>query len=111
YRPTVAAGWEPYTVGHWGARGMWLSDEPFGWACFHYGRWAFFDGAWIWVPGSVWAPSWVAWSTYGAYVGWAPTMASGYYAPRYVFVDRDRFYARHIDRVAVPGVVHHPSSS
>lgn len=31
----------------------WFSDEPFGWATYHYGRWAWDSQAgWLWVPGT-----------------------------------------------------------
>jgi hypothetical protein len=35
--------------------GAWTlaSDEPFGWATYHYGRWAWnFQAGWLWVPGT-----------------------------------------------------------
>ncbi len=78
WQPAVAlqTSWRPYTVGRWAAcdRGWtWLSDEPFGWATYHYGRWAKLKGCgWIWVPGEVWAPAWVAWRRSDQYVGWYP---------------------------------------
>ena len=53
----VAAGWAPYRFGHWvwiAPWGWtWVEDEPWGFAPFHYGRWAEFGGAWCWVPGPV----------------------------------------------------------
>ena len=69
-------GWQPYTYGHWvwTVDGwLWLSDWSWGWAPFHYGRWSY-DAiyGWVWVPGHVWAPAWVAWRTGGGWVGWAP---------------------------------------
>ena len=36
-------GWRPYTNGRWvytDAGWTWVSKEPFGWATYHYGRWA-----------------------------------------------------------------------
>jgi len=74
--PRVAYGWRPYTTGHWVYTDYgwaWVADEPWGWAAFHYGRW-FYDNeiGWSWVPGTVWAPAWVAWRSGGGYVGWAP---------------------------------------
>jgi hypothetical protein len=44
YRPREAtdARWRPYLNGHWvytDAGWTWISDEPFGWATYHYGRW------------------------------------------------------------------------
>jgi len=71
----VAAGWRPYTVGHWddGNGDMtWVSDEPWG-DTYHYGHWVFDPVlGWIWVPGNTWAPAWVTWRYGGGYVGWAP---------------------------------------
>ena len=81
WQPDVAAqdpDWRPYTDGHWiyTDRGWtWVSNERFGWACYHYGRWARLrDRGWIWVPGHQWAPAWVSWreSNDEDYVGWAP---------------------------------------
>ena len=80
FRPHgLVVGWRPYSVGHWvytDTNGwLWVSDEPFGWATYHYGRWAVIDGGWAWVPGRVWGPAWVAWRHGGGYCGWAPIPA------------------------------------
>ncbi len=50
----------------------WVSDYPWGWAAFHYGRWHFdkYYG-WEWIPGHVWGPAWVSWRHGGGYYGWA----------------------------------------
>jgi hypothetical protein len=68
--------WRPYSQGRWvcSDRGWnWVSEEPFGWATYHYGRWARLRGrGWIWVPGSEWAPSWVSWRENDRHIGWAP---------------------------------------
>ena len=69
-------GWRPYTDGQWVYTDdgwTWVADQPWGWACFHYGRW-FFDAdyGWMWVPGTVWAPCWVVWETGDDWIGWAP---------------------------------------
>jgi len=72
----VDADWRPYTVGHWAytdAGWTWISDEPFGWVTFHYGRWADLDEVgWVWVPDTEWAPAWVSFRDSEEYVGWAP---------------------------------------
>ncbi len=72
----TAENWRPYTVGSWAytdAGWTWISDEPFGWATYHYGRWADLDQVgWVWVPGQEWAPAWVSWRSSDQYVGWAP---------------------------------------
>ena len=78
WQPVVVrdTGWRPYSRGRWACsdRGwIWVSDEPFGWACYHYGRWCLLRGrGWVWVPGSEWAPAWVTWRSGGDHVGWAP---------------------------------------
>lgn len=57
--PTVAvsAGWVPYHAGHWAWIApwgwTWIDDAPWGFAPFHYGRWAYIDRVWAWVPGPV----------------------------------------------------------
>ena len=70
------SAWRPYTRGRWVCSDYgwtWVSEEPFGWATYHYGRWALVsDIGWVWVPGSEWAPSWVSWRTSGSHIGWAP---------------------------------------
>ena len=74
WRPRVAAGWRPYTTGHWVYTDYgwtWAADESWGWAPFHYGRWYQDSAGWGWVPGNVWAPAWVDWRNGGGYVGWA----------------------------------------
>ncbi len=65
-----------YSNGNWAytdAGWTWVSNYNWGWAPFHYGRWAF-NGHWMWVPGYEWAPAWVSWRTGGDYYGWAPLM-------------------------------------
>jgi len=72
----LSAGWRPYTRGHWVYTDYgwtWVSSERFGWATYHYGRWAYDpDYGWIWVPGTQWGPAWVDWQEGDNYVGWAP---------------------------------------
>ncbi len=69
-------GWRPYSDGYWGyteAGWSWVSYEPWGWATYHYGRWAMDPHyGWVWVPGTVWAPAWVAWHHGNGWAGWAP---------------------------------------
>jgi len=79
FQPRQAAqsrDWRPYTNGHWvytDAGWTWISDEKFGWATYHYGRWIRLRSVgWVWVPGEQWAPAWVSWRKGGEYVGWAP---------------------------------------
>ncbi|MGB8341677.1 MAG: DUF6600 domain-containing protein [Chthoniobacterales bacterium] len=79
FQPRQAAqsrDWRPYTNGRWvytDAGWTWLSDEKFGWATYHYGRWIRLRSVgWVWVPGEQWAPAWVSWRKGNDYVGWAP---------------------------------------
>ena len=77
WRPTITASrWRPYVDGNWAWSSMgwtWQSNEPFGWATYHYGRWVNLSRhGWVWVPGSEWSPGWVSWRQSRDYVGWAP---------------------------------------
>jgi hypothetical protein len=75
--PNVDENFRPYaTNGRWVVTSYgntWVSDYEWGWAAFHYGRW-YRDNlwGWVWVPGRVWGPAWVAWRSGGGYYGWAP---------------------------------------
>jgi hypothetical protein len=58
WQPNVAAaGWAPYRQGHWAWVDpwgwTWIDDMPWGFAPFHYGRWAYVGTGWYWVPGAV----------------------------------------------------------
>ena len=65
-----------YTNGYWNYTNMgftWVSNYPWGWAPFHYGRWFYETGyGWLWVPGYEWGPAWVSWRNSADYYGWAP---------------------------------------
>ena len=59
----VGVNFIPYTTGGyfmlteygW----TWVSDYPWGWAPFHYGRWIILAGyGWCWIPGTMWGPAW-----------------------------------------------------
>ena len=86
WQPDVAVNdpnWRPYADGYWAYTDdgwTWVSYEDFGWATYHYGRWAnLADYGWLWFPGSDldWGPAWVSWRTGGDYVGWAPLPPRG----------------------------------
>jgi hypothetical protein len=115
--------WRPYTEGHWvysDAGWTWVSDEKFGWATYHYGRWVRLRRiGWVWVPGEEWAPAWVSWRTSKDYVGWAPLPPEARFDPRsgiqnwadsyydigpdqYSFVPSNEFGAEHVRRAVVP---------
>jgi hypothetical protein len=78
----VGADFSPYaTNGHWAMTEYgwtWVSGWDWGWAPFHYGRWAMRGGfGWCWIPGTLWGPAWVSWRSGGGYVGWAPLPPRG----------------------------------
>jgi hypothetical protein len=101
WRPrAVVVDWAPYRFGHWVYVGpwgwTWVEDEPWGFAPFHYGRWASVHGGWFWVPGPVvvrpiWAPALVAFVgggpgfhfSAGVGVGWFPLAPGEVYLPGY----------------------------
>jgi len=77
WQPSAATSrWRPYVDGCWAWSSFgwtWRSNEPFGWATYHYGRWVNLSRhGWVWVPGAEWAPAWVSWRQSRDYVGWAP---------------------------------------
>ncbi|MEA3210560.1 MAG: hypothetical protein QOE70_3617 [Chthoniobacter sp.] len=84
WQPGEAANprWRPYTDGNWAWTEYgwtWASNEKFGWAAYHYGRWTRLKRiGWVWVPGSEWAPAWVAWRRSNDFVGWAPLPAEAH---------------------------------
>lgn len=99
---SVAPGWAPYRFGHWvwidPWGWTWVDDQPWGFAPFHYGRWAFVTGGWCWVPGPVvvrpvYAPAFVAFvggggfhlasGVGGAGVGWFPLAPGEVFVPWY----------------------------
>ena len=88
----VGEDWRPYTDGRWvpTKQGyIFESQEPWGWATYHYGNWMPTAGyGWVWVPGRTWYPSTVQWRTSrknvavnASYVGWAPIPPRGYVPP------------------------------
>jgi len=72
----VEPGWVPYSDGRWIYTELgwyWSSSWEWGWAPFHYGRWRCDSRhGWVWIPGTVWAPAWVAWRHGPDWIGWAP---------------------------------------
>ncbi len=99
WRPRrVARDWRPYCEGHWvwtDCGWYWASDEPWGWACYHYGSWAEDPVyGWFWVPDIEWAPAWVEWRAGAGFVGWAPRAPRGLsVGPElFVFVDVNHFH-------------------
>ncbi|HEX3538292.1 MAG TPA: DUF6600 domain-containing protein [Stellaceae bacterium] len=112
YPASIADDWAPYREGHWAWvepwGWNWVDDEPWGFAPFHYGRWARINDRWGWVPGSfvdepVYAPALVAFvapaedyvgADVGPAVGWFPLAPGEVYWPSYT---RDRRYIRNVN--------------
>src|SRR5665213_1917391 len=86
YPNDVVPGWAPYSDGYWTTIPLfgltWVDHARWGYAPFHYGRWARVHNRWGWLPGNyvarpVWAPALVAWTSVGvsgggAVHGWVP---------------------------------------
>lgn len=123
YPRAVASDWAPYRQGRWAWVApwgwTWIDQAPWGFAPFHYGRWAFIAGRWGWVPGRiiarpVYAPALVGWVgnpgwsvsfSFGSApaVGWFPL------APREVYVPAYRYsptYVRQVNITHVTNVTH-----
>jgi hypothetical protein len=94
----VPVGWVPYQFGQWvwvpPWGWTWVDAAPWGYAPFHYGRWAFLNGAWCWVPGPrgvrpLYSPALVGWlgQPGGATVGWFPLGPRELYMPPYPVSD------------------------
>ena len=99
----IAADWAPYRNGHWvwiAPWGWtWVEDEPWGFAPFHYGRWAYVQSSWCWVPGPIavrpiYSPALVAFVGGNGFslsvgvgrgpgVGWFPLAPGEVYVPWY----------------------------
>jgi hypothetical protein len=122
-RQAQSRTWRPYTDGHWvytDAGWTWVSEEPFGWATYHYGRWTRLRNiGWVWVPGDEWAPAWVSWRKSNDYVGWAPlppearfdrgtgihNWSDSYYdvgPDQYCFVETKQFGAPRLENAVIP---------
>jgi hypothetical protein len=113
---TVAVDWAPYRFGHWlwmwPWGWTWVDAAPWGFAPFHYGRWAIFGGRWCWVPGprrehAVYAPALVAWVGSAQFsaggVAWFPLAPHEVYVPAH---PASQTYVRSINfsNTAVSGV-------
>lgn len=125
YPTTVVAGWAPYRLGHWvwiGPWGWtWVDSSPWGFAPYHYGRWALIRNRWGWIPcpprvRPVYAPALVAFVGIGrgGPVGWFPLGPHEVYNPWYrasrnyytnVNVTNIRI-ARNINQVTVINNIH-----
>ena len=83
----VPAGWAPFRFGRWlwiePLGWNWTDDAPWGFVTSHYGRWAFLEGRWSWLPG--------------------PRHVKPVYTPAAVmFLDGENRPARHFERRVPP---------
>ena len=99
----VSANWAPYREGQWRWVApwgwTWVDDAPWGFAPFHYGRWAQIGPRWGWVPGRlaprpVYAPALVGFidsapgqrgspQAYPGNAGWFPLAPGEAFRPGY----------------------------
>jgi hypothetical protein len=121
WAPRVDSGWMPYQTGYWYADHpygpTWVSTEPWGYAPYHYGRWAFVGDRWYWVPDRtnvqpVYSPALVAFIPFDQnQIGWVPLGPGDVYVPHYYnttwepqYLTRDDLYQRVVN-LNVPGAV------
>ncbi len=136
YPQQVAAGWAPYHSGHWTWvepwGWTWVDDQPWGFAPFHYGRWAYIGNRWGWCPGPIaiagyrgpavrpyYAPAMVAWfggshfgvgiSLGGPSLGWVALGFGEVYTPPYVcsrpyFTNVNQYNTRIVNTVNITNV-------
>lgn len=109
YPHHVPAGWAPYQAGHWTWvepwGWTWVDAAPWGFAPFHYGRWAYIGSRWGWCPGPIavgyhgpvvrpyYAPALVAWfggshwgvsvTSGGPSLGWVALGVGEVFTPAY----------------------------
>ncbi|WP_428685524.1 DUF6600 domain-containing protein [Reyranella sp.] len=113
------ADWAPYRTGHWSYvkpwGWTWIDEQPWGFAPYHYGRWANSNNRWVWVPPQreerpVYAPALVAFvgglelaaqlgnqGRNSGPVGWFPLGPREAYVPPY---STNRDYYQRINRAA-----------
>jgi hypothetical protein len=124
YPNEVAADWAPYHDGNWSWVDpwgwTWVDNSPWGYAPFHYGRWAYIGSRWGWVPGPVdiapvYAPALVAFVggsgfgvgfSIGGPIGWFALGPRDVYFPGYhcgrSYFDRVNYGgSRFVDRTVV----------
>src|SRR6185436_9381668 len=119
----VDAGWVPYSEGYWTNDypygPTWVSSEPWGYAPYHYGRWANVGNQWYWVPDGVnttpaYAPALVAFVPLddANQIGWVPLAPGDPYAPRYYdanwqpqYLTRTSIAPAQLINLGIPGAV------
>ena len=125
----VPVNWAPYRVGHWSYirpwGWTWIDDAPWGFAPFHYGRWAQIGPRWAWVPGNlaprpVYAPALVAFVggsssgvSWNLTIGGGAQPALGWFplAPGEAFVPAYRVSPRYVTQINHNIVVNNVSNT
>lgn len=123
-----ANNWMPYRNGHWEWVSpwgwTWVDGTPWAYVTSHYGRWAWADNRWCWVPGQqnrrpTWSPALVGWTSEGRTVhspvahsrmGWFPLGPREAWIPWYTSSPQ---YVHRVNQHYVPnlhvGHVHAPN--
>ena len=122
YPTHVATDWAPYHDGNWDwvepYGWTWVDNASWGFAPFHYGRWAYIGSRWGWVPGPVdvrpvYAPALVAFVGGGGFgvdisiggpIGWFALGPGDVYFPGYR-CGRDYFNSVNISNTVVNNTV------
>ena len=116
----VPGDWVPYRNGQWAWVDpwgwTWIDQAPWGFAPFHYGRWAYVSSRWCWVPGPVavrpvYAPALVAFVGGGGFslslstgpvagIAWFPLGPGDVYRPSYA-VSRNYFTSINVSNTVI----------
>jgi hypothetical protein len=105
----IDVDWVPYGAGEWvwidPWGWTWIDAQPWGFAPFHYGRWAFLDSHWVWIPGPiaaipVYAPALVEFINLENEIAWFPLGYNEIYVPPY-FVTQNYFMNINISNTAI----------
>ena len=117
YPQNVAVDWAPYRDGRWAYIApwgwTWIDAAPWGYAPYHYGRWAHTHRGWGWIPGPryarpIYAPALVAFVGGGGFsvgigsgpVGWFPLGPGEVYNPWYR-CNRDYYRRVNVNNIRV----------
>ncbi|MCX7974241.1 MAG: FecR family protein [Candidatus Aminicenantes bacterium] len=97
--------WMPYFYGRWlnlGGSLFWIPEEPWGWVPYHLGFWMWDEKkGWLWIPGSIFAPSWTVWDYFFGFYAWRPwTLFDWYLYTYYDFLGYNPTLAEYFYRFA-----------
>ena len=113
----VAAGWAPFNDGRWYWQDpwgwSWISNDRWGYATSHYGRWTPHRSRWYWVPARPrtrvrYAPAVVEFVRVRDHVGWFPLHPRDRHIPWWERRDRQRDHQRttYVNRTYVTVINH-----